>query len=111
MVAAREVSYFILCLVGCFVAPQYLLTNVAAEWSRDAPLGQRLLNIAAFGVSPEKFLLIVLFKGDGPGLIGSLLLLLPADLCAVMAFTVGLIRSMPAPLAARCVAIPPQVCL
>ena len=111
MVAAREVSYFILCLVGCFVAPQYLLTNVAAEWSADDRL-QGFMSILIFGVSPEKFMAVVLLGGftDSRSLVASVLLL-PADMCAVMAFTVGLIRSMPAPLAARCVAIPPQVCL
>ena len=113
VVAAREVSYFILCLVGCVVAPHYLLTNVAAGWwmpegeSSSIPLRERLTNMAWFGLSPEKFLVSVILETKS----AMNVFLLALDLCAVMAFTVGLIRSMPAPLAVRCVNILPSVCI
>ena len=60
---AREISYFLLCLVGLHVVPHYLLTNVAAWWwlpeGQEGPgLGKRMASLCMFALSPEKFLVM-----------------------------------------------------
>ena len=95
IVAGREASYFVVCLLGVRYAPHYLLANPRAGWwikkedRREDYWETIMLSFGYFVFSPEKMIIFTI--GSDKAIFVNLVLGL-VDMCAVMALVVGAIR-------------------
>ena len=112
IVAGREISYFLIALLGVYICPQYLLTNIYAGWENDngTTLNDRFWGLFTYGFSPEKFILMCIVskvKFESPHYCAVKILfclffviLLLCDTCAFMVLVVGVMRHcLPIPFA------------
>ena len=106
LVAAREVSYFIVCLLGVCYAPHYLLANPTAGWwikkeDRKSEHWQAIImGFFCFVFSPEKWIIMTILEarftihGEKAKIylwtINFVLGLF--DMCAMMALVVGAVK-------------------
>ena len=102
LVAAREVSYFIVCLLGVCYAPHYLLANPTAGWwikkedRVESHWQDIIMGFFAFVFSPEKWIIMTILEFNY--LVEEIYLwtinftLGLFDMCAMMALVVGAIK-------------------